>query len=48
MKEKILGAISIIAILIFAIYFYPFVIEVQDGDLKCKNILGQSVKCINR
>lgn len=48
MKEKILGAISIIAILILAIYFYPFIVETQDGDLKCKNILGQSVKCMNR
>lgn len=48
MNKKILEAISIIAILIFAIYFYPFVVEVQGGDLKCKNILGRSVKCINR
>lgn len=45
MKKDYLEAIFFIGLLIFVILTYPFFVEVKDGNMTCRNILGQEVKC---
>ena len=46
LKDKnIISTILIIGLIVLAILTYPYKVRVDNGEIKCSNALGQTVKC---
>ena len=46
LKEKIVGCLIVIGIILYLILFYPFIISTdQYGETVCESIVGLRVGC---
>ena len=43
--KKNFGTIIFIIIIVFAILWYPWFISTENGETRCYNILGFTMKC---
>lgn len=43
--KKIITIILAIVLIVLEILTYPYKVRVDNGEIKCSNALGQTVKC---